>query len=407
MTISLPLIRNSERSDFKSCPKKWQWRWVDGLIPAMPKQDARWFGTMWHLLWATVYTPPGKDGFERGVSSHDEIHALWDELTKNAYTSVSGQPYFGDDDEMEFNDACVLGHLMIDGQLKEWNLDPGFEVLMPEQRFRLGIPYNERQRQQHIFDQDHYDNVPELSKNIGILLGTYDMPIRDHTDPGTPKCKILDWKTTNKRTNDKQLNKDDQTGTYLMTGTIALKSMGLIKKDESVEYMIFSFARKAKPPDENRAVDAEGRFRNKPQKNHYILAINNATKTNTVSEKDTINTMNRIATEMGLIVYGEISKNQGSPLFWRDVIRRNRANRQNQLSRIADEIEIMSLARDGDIPIIKAPGDHCNWCDFSDLCDIDEDGGDTETFIKDVFKYSDPYADHREGAVNSKESIKK
>lgn len=150
MTISLPLIRNSERSDFKSCPKKWQWRWVDGLIPAMPKQDARWFGTIWHLLWATVYTPPGKDGFVRGVTSHDEIHALWDELTKNAYTSVSGQPYFGEDDEMEFNDACVLGHLMIDGQLKNGILILALKCLCQNKDFDWVSPQRTSKTTSHL-----------------------------------------------------------------------------------------------------------------------------------------------------------------------------------------------------------------------------------------------------------------
>ena len=108
---------------------------------------------------------------------------------------------------------------------------------------------------------------------------------------------------------------------------------------------------------------------------------------------------------MKLTVFGEVSKNQGSPLFWREVVRRNKANRANQMRRMADEAEMIALARGGLIPILKSPGDHCNWCPYTDLCDIDEDGGDTETFIKDVFKYEDPYGDHRAGAENSKRSI--
>jgi hypothetical protein len=304
---------------------------------------------------------------------------------------VSGDPFFDDDKEKEWNDACELGHIMIDGQLKEWNLDPAFEVLMPEQRFRMRIPYNDRQLEKQY-------GLP--FESCGILLGTYDMVIRDHTDSGKPKCKILDWKTTGARTNEKQLNKDDQTGTYLASGTAALRALELIGKDESIEYMIFSFARKAKPP-ADRTVDEMGRVRNKPQKNHYQMALN-------LDDSDvkgmTIAKLEEIAQKANVIVYGEVSKNQGSPLFWRDVVRRNRANRLNQIARIADEIELMHKARNGDIPVVKAPGPHCNWCDYSDLCDIDEDGGDVEGYISDVFKYDDPYGDHREGAVNSKES---
>lgn len=396
--IDLPLVRNSERSDFKGCPKKWDWRWNQGLVPAMPKQDARWFGTQWHLLWATVYTPPeGQDGFTRAITKPSEIHALWDDLTANAYTSVSGDPFFDDDQEKEWNDACELGHIMIDGQLAEWNLDPAFEVLMPEQRFKMLVPYNERQ-----IKRLTNKGTIGTPRNIGILHGTYDMAIRDHTD-SKPIPKILDWKTTSARTNDKQLNKDDQTGTYLSTGTVSLRSLGLIKPDEAVEYMIFSFARKAKPPPD-RTVDEQGRVRNKPQKNHYMLAINGLSGDLLVTEKDSLAAMERIAKGMNLTVFGEVSKNQGSPLFWRDVVRRNRDNRANQIARIADEVQLMQMARSGEIPIVKSPGQHCNWCDYSDLCDIDEDGGDTKGFIQDVFKYDDPYGDHRENAVNSKES---
>lgn len=391
----LPILRNSERGDFKACPQKWHWRWNEHLIPAMPKQDALWFGTLWHLLWATVYTPPGKDGFERAIKDPVQIHQLWNDLTKDAYTSVAGQPYWGDDEELEWNDACSLGHVMIDGQIKEWNLDPHLEVLMPEQRFRMKIPYTQDQLSR--LDGRLFPDT----KFITLLTGTYDLPARDHSDPGSPQVKILDWKTTSRRTNQKDLNKDDQAGTYLFTATTALRSMGMIKPDEAVEYMIFSFARKAKPPEQTKDVDDQGRIRNKPQKNHYMLALG-------LSEADvkglTIAKLEDIAQGMTppIKVYGEVSKNQGSPLFWREIVRRNKANRSRQLRRIAEDAEMIAMVRGGDLPILKNPGDHCNWCQYTDLCDLDEDGGDTEGFIKYMFKKDDPYADHREGAVNSK-----
>lgn len=400
--IELPIMRQSERGDFKMCPAKWNWRWNEGLVPTTPRQDARWFGTMWHLLWATVYTPPaGKDGFTRAITNPAEIHQLWDTLTKNAYTTVAGSPYWGDDQELEWNDACTLGHVMIDGQLKEWNLDPGWEVLGPEKRFSMKIKYNDFQLDQ--FAQTGFPRGLPEGAYITKLVGTYDLPVRDHNEAGTPKCKVVDWKTTSRRENLKQLNKDDQTGTYLISAAAYLRSQGIIKKDEPIDYMVFSFARKAKPPEETKLVDEYGRVRNKPQKNHYQLALK-------FSDADMkglkIADLEAISQKMGITVFGEVSKNQGSPLFWRDIVRRNQHNRQRQMDRIADEAEVMARIRGGDLPVIKSPGDHCNWgCDYSDLCDIDEDGGDTERFIKDVYKYEDPYADHRAGAKNSKESI--
>lgn len=398
--VELPLIRQSERADFKACPKKWEWRWVDGWVQRTPKLDARWFGTLWHLLWATVYTPPGKDGFERAINRPSEIHALWDELTKEAYTTVAGQPYWGDDEEMEYNDAAALGHIMIDGQLKEWNLDPNYEVLVPEQRFRVKVPYNSSQKDRPVLRPDLFP----VGNAIGIVVGTYDLPVRDHNTTSIPPVILLDWKTTSRRENRKDLNKDDQTGTYIVTARTALVALGLISPDEPVEYMVFSFARKAKPPEETKLVDSMGRVRNKPNKAHYQLVLG-------LAEADikgmSVATLQQMVekTYPGRVVFGEVAKNQGSPLFWRDVVRRNKDNRRAQVHRLADDLEMTTLARAGEIPILKTPGDHCNWCDYTDLCDIDEDGGDTHSFIQDVFKYEDPYADHRKNADNSKRSI--
>ena len=188
----LPIMRQSERGDFKQCVQKWVWRWNDWLVPQMPNFGALWFGTMWHLLWATVYTPPaGADGFTRAITRPSEIHALWDELLGDVYTTVSGQPFWGDDQEFEWNDAKTLGHLMIDGQLSEWKLDPAWEILGPEKRFSTLVPYNGYQTQV-IYDHGELFKDSPFGPHITRLVGTYDLPIRDHTDEGTPKCKVVD-----------------------------------------------------------------------------------------------------------------------------------------------------------------------------------------------------------------------
>ena len=65
----------------------------------------------------------------------------------------------------------------------------------------------------------------------------------------------------------------------------------------------------------------------------------------------------------------------------------------------------MAEMRAGNIPIFKTPQDDCNFCDFFDLCELDESGGDTEYFISQAFDVQDPYADHRDGAENSKTTV--
>lgn len=412
----IPLIRNSERGDFKQCVSKWWWRWNLGLVPKQQRQGALWFGTIWHLLWATVYTPPaGKDGFTRGIVKPSEIHALWDELSKNSYTTVSCASFFGEDDEKEFWDAIALGHVMIDGQLNKWGLDPQYEVLVPEQRFKANIPFNKRQRELPVkrWLELGYPRGAASGGSIVVGVGTFDLPVRDHAD-GRNRVWILDWKSTNKKVNLKQANKDDQLGMYVGVSTGFLRDKGFLGPKEQVAGGIWSFAKKAMPPDPTK-VDEQGRIRNNPQKKHYIAALlgievdglENLTETqNDVAvalNKSSLPKLEVLAKEEGLPrVWGDVSKNQGGPLFWREPVVRNKANRLRQISRIADDAEAIQAVRLNISPVTKNPGDHCNWCPFTDLCDIDEDGGDTELFIKEMFKYEDPYSDHQDGALNSK-----
>lgn len=396
----IPLIRTSERSAFKRCPAAWNWGWNLGLETRMPRQDARWFGTCWHLVWAEMYTPPeGKDGFTR---ADKDPHEIWDALTHDAYVKMTTYPYWGEDAEKEFVDAQKLGHIMIDGQISQWNMDPAWEVIMPEQRFKVNIPFNHRQQALPLgfWTTIGYPRGANAGGYIAQGIGTFDITVFDHSS-GYPEPKVVDWKTIGKKYSDKSNNKDDQLGTYISVATQFLRAKGIITKDQEIREFIFSFARKAKPPEN---CDERGRVRNKPKKEHYVKAINENTF-GLVNDKWTLPELEAVSVNLGLTVYGDVSKNQGSPLFWREPVHRNKHNRLRQVERIADDVQTIAQVRAGVSPVLKSPGEHCNWCDFNELCDIDEDGGDTENFIKDMYKVRDPYADHREGARNSKESV--
>ena len=65
----------------------------------------------------------------------------------------------------------------------------------------------------------------------------------------------------------------------------------------------------------------------------------------------------------------------------------------------------MDMARKGLIPILKAPSMLCTYCDFFQLCQLEESRGDTEGMIDILYKERDPYHDHRDGAANSKLSV--
>lgn len=392
--IQLPLLRNSERHSFKTCPFQWQLGWQRGLKPAMARTDARWFGTMIHLALAEYYTPPGgRSGFARGADPLE----TWEKLTADAYAYVSSGAYFDDSKEAEFYDAAKLGQAMLSGYMKKWKDDDRWEVLMPESRFKTMIPFT---RDQIARRKDFLDGKIAF-KYITELAGTFDMPIRDYSFP-EPTIMVVDHKTTNKKENVKYLVKDDQAGTYISVSTAVLRANGLIGEKEYVKGAIFNYLRKAFPKDDETR-DEQGRVRNKPKKEHYVEAF--AAIDYHVPPRTSLAEMEKIAAALpGFKVYGDISKNQGVDLFWRIPVMRSKASRLRQIRRIAEDAELIGLAKQGEIPILKNPGDHCNWCDFNDLCDLDENGDDTEGFIEALYTQVDMYADHRDGAINSKES---
>lgn len=354
---SLVLLRNSERSSFKRCQSQWNWGWNEGLVPIQVKQDARWFGTGIHLVLAEYYTPPGDNGFERGR------HPLetWEEFCKGHNAILKAGDYYDDDAEYEFVKAKELGEGMISEYLRQYGNDPHWEVLMPETRFEANIPFTTDQLRREV--PTALFGYGDDQKIIAKIYGTFDMPIRDHSFP-KPRVMIVDHKTTNTRETTKHLVKDDQAGTYIAVGTGYLRQKGFITKTEAIEGMIFNYLKKVKP--DTRPKDSQGRSLNKD---------------------------------------GSVSKVQPTPAFWREQVMRGKTNRIRQIQRIAEDAEQIAMARQGLLPILKSPGQHCAWCDFSDLCDIDENGDDYESFVQAVFKKHDPYADHREGAVNSKESV--
>jgi hypothetical protein len=370
VTDELPMLRNSERFAFKRCQAQWNWAWNYqpggiGLTPIFEPQGARWFGSMLHIALAEWYTPPkGKNGFCRGRDPRE----TWEELAKEAHTKLRTTD-FNEEVEQEWADARDLGAIMLAGYLAHHGIDESWEVLMPEQRFDAKIPYNNRQKRMLEKSDSRMNPSTRVrwatgGRFITRLVGTFDMPIRDHSVTGSP-IKIVDHKSTGKRESIAHLTKDDQIGTYISVSTGFLRNAKLIESNEAVTGVTFNYLRKSKPKDD-RQTNEKGQFLNKD---------------------------------------GSVSKNQGVPLFWREEVLRNKSNRIRQVVRIADDAEAIAAVRSGALPILKNPGEHCAWCDFKDLCDVDEDGGDVEQYIKDAFKTQDMYADHRIGAINSKESV--
>lgn len=380
-----------------------------GLTPAMPRPDARWMGSGLHIALAEWYMPEGaKDGFARGRDPRE----TFSEYASDAWATVAVSSFADEATEQEYIDSKVLGVEMLGNYMDFYEgYDPTVEVIFPEYRYAAKIPFNKRQVANGYKDELNDWRLskfgPDIARSdmwISIMVGTFDMVFRDQVDGFV---KLMDHKSAKQRTSGAHLTKDDQGGTYLSIATNVLRRKNILGPKQSVAGMVFNYLKKARI-DPDMILDERGVKRNQPNKQHYADAlaargIGVAAELMKLSKPK----LEEIAKGMpsDFVVYGEISKIQPSPLFWREDVRRSRANQLHQISRIADDTEMIDHARAGELPIMKNPGDHCGWCDFRDLCDVDEDGADTKGFIDAMFVSRDMYADHHDGAENSKLSV--
>ena len=199
-----------------------------------------------------------------------------------------------------------------------------------------------------------------INKEV-INLGTIDLVIRDLNDGA---IKIVDHKTCGQFPNVDYLGLDDQCGRYNAISQTILRRKGLIGPKEIVRGMEYNYIRKGKV--DEREVNDRGESLNKD---------------------------------------GTVSKRQPTPLFKRHMIKKTNAEKKRQLERIVDDAIAMQMTIDGLFPVLKSVSKECTWCDFFQLCRLDEQCADTDMFKERMFRHVDPYADHREGAENSKISV--
>lgn len=383
MQIDLPLLRQSERTCFRRCPRQWWWAYREGLKLRKMDSGAAWFGTGMHLVLAEWYVP----GKKRGRNPLE----TWAEFTKDSYETIRVESNFSDEDLVTYENAIDLGRDMIEMYLELYGEDPEWEVIAVEKRFAVRIP-----------------DPNDPTKAIAIDVGTFDLVIRNIR---TGKIWLVDHKTC-KAFEYRHLTIDDQGGSYCALATFALREEGLIGPKESVQGIIYNFLRKAKR--DTRPEDSEGRKLNKPEKKHYAAALANADMdfvdydaAHKYYMKKTLVQLEEEATHLLSPVGGEVSKLQPKPIFYRHEVRRTLAERNQQIRRIGNDVKLMNLYRDGTIEVGKSPQKDCaNFCDYFDLCEVDEANGDTDNMKDLMFTVQDPYADHREGAENSKTSVK-
>lgn len=148
----IPMVRNSERSDFKECQWKWYHSWVLGLTGQRVPTWA-WFGTAWHKAMEVRYPV----GIKRGHPA-DVVDAFLESVerqTRKMYIEGASP------DEEEIVDGIELGKAMLGGYLRKWGRDQAWEVIHSEQPFQIDVP----------------DPRSPDERIIAVMLGTWDLVI--------------------------------------------------------------------------------------------------------------------------------------------------------------------------------------------------------------------------------------
>jgi hypothetical protein len=366
--VAVPLIRTSERGDFKSCQFYWYHHWVRGLGSSRVPTWA-WFGTAIHKALEVRY-PVGtrRNGIADVLAAFDE--AVGSE-TRKVYEAG------GELDDEEVHDGQMLGREMLKGYVKWWGLDKHWQVLHTEQPFQIDVRH------------------PVTDRLIAVYCGTWDLFVWDSVDK---VYRLVDHKTRAQFKQDWSFyDLNDQGGSYLWVGPEVLRHMGLLGPKDHIDGITFNMLRKAMP----QPVEEDGIRYNLPRKSHFVEALSAVPEVRRLyggeHHRLGVKKLAELAQAHGLKVLGDPRAKQPTPYFARYTTYRGDEQRVNQGQKVLAEARQMDLVRRGKLPITKHPTEDCPRCPLFEFCQLDElDPQEAEEYAATMLVQRDPYADHRE-----------
>lgn len=368
MTAAPPLLRNSERGDFKRCPWLWEQVWLKGYTTRRVPTWA-WFGTAIHKGLEVRYPVGNKRG-----SVADMIDAFvesCEDQTRKIYSEG------GEFEEDEVVDGIELGKTMLLGYVEEYGEDKQWEVIHSEQSFQIDVP-----------------DPLDPSKVIVVQAGTWDAFVRDKVEKD---FWVIDHKTRKTfPSNWDFYDINDQAGTYLWVAPEVLTHMGVITKKEAkkIQGLIFNALRKHMP--DVRPTGPDGKKHNSPNKAHFYEALKDHYELNP-NRLPAIPVLAEMANEQKIQVWGDVSARQPSPLFHRQPVERSLQERVQQGQRVQQEAQWMREVREGRMPAFKTPTEDCVRCIMFEYCAANEyDKEEGEELARTILRHRDPYRDHRE-----------
>jgi hypothetical protein len=221
------MLRNSERSSWKTCRWRWHWTYRDGL-QAREAPHALRFGDLIHQALAAYYKP----GIRRGPAPAATFERLYADQAKRH--ADSGFDVRSDD---KWVDALPLGVNMLENYVRTYkDADGEFEVISSEQTF------------QRVIRASRPDDAPTswpgqiLFKIVGTLDGVW-----RHRRSG--RIIFKEFKTAAALTED-GLPMDEQPSLYWTYGPKWLRRKGILAPgDGDPREILYTFLRKQLVPE--------------------------------------------------------------------------------------------------------------------------------------------------------------
>ena len=359
------MVRNSERNTFARCRQRWQWAYRDYLTPRNVKPALR-FGDLIHQALAAYYKPSKlRTRVERGPHPVDTFVKVYDQQLET-YTSFGMYTESG-----EWEDAKELGVEMLTNYVDHYGKDDRYIVVKPEVPFEVDL-----------YDGDTY---------VCTFVGQFDAVIYDRQ---TDKYGLFEHKTA-KTIKTAHLSMDEQAGSYWAFAPAWFGSKGLPELD----FVLYNFLRKGKL--DTRPQNAKGQYLNKPTK--PVLIAKCEEEGIEVPKAAKVDNLIVLLENEGFepLLLGEPSKNQSTPLFHREVVRRSKASGQSVINRVVQQAKEMQMIDAGILEPLKTITSDCSWqCDFFDMCELHERGADWQEYRKLEMTTWDPYEAHYEGSSN-------
>jgi hypothetical protein len=371
------MLRNSERSTFKTCRHRWQWTYRDQRQSASAPVALR-FGDLIHRALEQYYIP----GIKRGVHPAKTFEALYRKQAEDL--GNQGFNVYSDD---KWEPALDLGIGMLNGYVSEYkDADSEYKVIQPEMTFQMRVKHprkvriieHELPRQFHFIVVGTMDGVWEHRK-------TKDVIFKEFKTAASIKLEGLPM--------------DEQASMYWTYGPKFLRDKGILKPSQMPTKILYTFLRKA-VPDLSKPRNAEGYILNKPSKDALIQGYRDQGRNypTGTGAKGAVTVDDMLADLPGAELLGEVSKVQPAPYFARVPVYRDRADRERAHNRICEEALDIAKARAGQLFLGKNPGPlhmpNCMGCAVREACEVHEAGGDFDPILNSSMIKWNPYAAH-------------